>query len=91
MRGRRVFGQQAITRERSSEVSEKVESTEPADAAQNALAAELDRLRQRRDRLEIEVKNDRGMIGDGVGARVQHLPFRRDQTEPCVGGADVAD
>jgi transcription elongation factor GreA len=45
-------------------VSEKVESTEPADAAQNALAAELDRLRQRRDRLEIEVKNDRGMIGD---------------------------
>jgi transcription elongation factor GreA len=45
-------------------VSEKVESTEPADAAQNALAAELDRLRQRRDRREIEVKNDRGMIGD---------------------------
>jgi transcription elongation GreA/GreB family factor len=45
-------------------VSEKVESTQPADAAQNALAAELDRLRQRRDRLEIEVKNDRGMIGD---------------------------
>ena len=45
-------------------MSEKVESTEPADAAQNALAAELDRLRQRRDRLEIEVKNDRGMIGD---------------------------
>jgi transcription elongation factor GreA len=45
-------------------VSEKVESTAPADAAQNALAAELDRLRQRRDRLEVEVKNDRGMIGD---------------------------
>lgn len=28
------------------------------------LAAELDRLRQRRDRLEVEVKNDRGMVGD---------------------------
>ncbi len=45
-------------------MSEKVESTGPAEAAQNPLAAELDRLRQRRDRLEIEVKNDRGMIGD---------------------------
>ncbi|MGB9303441.1 MAG: GreA/GreB family elongation factor [Mycobacterium sp.] len=45
-------------------MSEKVESTGPADAAQNPLAAELDRLRQRRDRLEVEVKNDRGMIGD---------------------------
>ena len=28
------------------------------------LAAELDRLRQRRERLELEVKDDRGMIGD---------------------------
>ncbi|MGO9509161.1 MAG: GreA/GreB family elongation factor [Mycobacterium sp.] len=45
-------------------MSQKVESTGPADAAQNPLAAELDRLRQRRDRLEVEVKNDRGMIGD---------------------------
>jgi transcription elongation factor GreA len=45
-------------------MSEKVESTGPADAAQNPLAAELDRLRQRRERLEVEVKNDRGMIGD---------------------------
>ena len=35
-----------------------------ADAARDQLAAELDRLRQRRDRLEVEVKNDRGMIGD---------------------------
>ena len=35
-----------------------------ADAARNQLAAELDRLRQRRDRLELEVKDDRGMIGD---------------------------
>lgn len=35
-----------------------------ADAARNQLAAELDRLRQRRDRLELEVKDDRGMVGD---------------------------
>ena len=35
-----------------------------ADAARNQLAAELDRLRQRRDRLKLEVKDDRGMIGD---------------------------
>ncbi len=49
-------------RERSTDVSEKVQS--PADAARENLAAELDRLRQRRDRLEVEVKNDRGMIGD---------------------------
>lgn len=36
----------------------------PADAARENLAAELDRLKQRRDRLEVEVKNDRGMVGD---------------------------
>lgn len=35
-----------------------------ADAARENLAAELERLRQRRDRLEVEVKNDRGMVGD---------------------------
>ncbi|MEY8013728.1 GreA/GreB family elongation factor [Mycobacterium servetii] len=35
-----------------------------ADAASENLAAELDRLRQRRDRLEVEVRNDRGMVGD---------------------------
>ena len=43
-------------------MSKKGESV--ADAARNQLAAELDRLRQRRDRLELEVKDDRGMIGD---------------------------
>jgi transcription elongation GreA/GreB family factor len=43
-------------------VSKRGESV--ADAARNQLAAELDRLRQRRDRLEVEVKDDRGMIGD---------------------------
>ncbi|BBZ46835.1 GreA/GreB family elongation factor [Mycobacterium parmense] len=35
-----------------------------ADAARENLAAELERLKQRRDRLEAEVKDDRGMIGD---------------------------
>lgn len=43
-------------------VSKKVQSA--ADAAKENLAAELDRLRQRRERLEVEVKNDRGMVGD---------------------------
>lgn len=43
-------------------MSKKVPSA--ADAARSNLEAELDRLRQRRDRLEAEVKNDRGMVGD---------------------------
>ena len=43
-------------------MSKKAQSA--ADAARENLAAELDRLKQRRDRLEVEVKNDRGMVGD---------------------------
>jgi transcription elongation factor GreA len=43
-------------------VTKKAQSV--ADAARDQLAAELARLRQRRDRLEVEVKDDRGMIGD---------------------------
>ncbi len=43
-------------------MSKKVQSA--ADAARENLAAELERLRQRRDRLEVEVRNDRGMVGD---------------------------
>jgi transcription elongation factor GreA len=43
-------------------VRKKVQSV--ADAARENLVAELDRLRQRREQLELEVKNDRGMIGD---------------------------
>lgn len=46
----------------STDVRKKAQSA--ADAARVNLAAELDRLKQRRDRLEVEVKNDRGMIGD---------------------------
>jgi transcription elongation GreA/GreB family factor len=45
-------------------VSDEVESTDLATAARQHLAAELARLKQRRDRLEVEVKNDRGMVGD---------------------------
>ena len=45
-------------------MTKKVESTGLADAARENLAAELGRLRQRHDRLETEVKNDRGMVGD---------------------------
>jgi transcription elongation factor GreA len=45
-------------------VAEELEPTGPADAARDRIAAELARLRQRRDRLEVEVKNDRGMVGD---------------------------
>jgi len=54
--------------ERSAKVSEKVESTARADAARQPIAAELDRLRQRRDRLEAEVKNDRGAVSDHADA-----------------------
>lgn len=45
-------------------MSEEPQSTDLAAAAREHLAAELDRLRQRRDRLEVEVRNDRGMVGD---------------------------
>lgn len=45
-------------------MSEEVQPTGLADAAREQLASELARLRQRRDLLEVEVKNDRGMVGD---------------------------
>src|SRR6201996_4016678 len=49
---------------KAADVSEEVQSTGLADAAREQLASELARLRQRRDLLEVEVKNDRGMVGD---------------------------
>jgi transcription elongation GreA/GreB family factor len=49
-------------RNQVDDVRKKAQSA--ADAARENLAAELDRLKQRRDRLEVEVKNDRGMVGD---------------------------
>lgn len=45
-------------------MSEEVQPSGLAAAGREHLAAELARLRQRRERLEIEVKNDRGMVGD---------------------------
>jgi transcription elongation factor GreA len=45
-------------------VSEELEPTGLSDATRERLTAELARLRQRRDLLEVEVKNDRGMVGD---------------------------
>ncbi len=45
-------------------MSEHDESTRLADEARDRIAAELARLRQRRDRLEIEDEHDRGMVGD---------------------------
>ena len=55
-----------------------------ADAARENLAAELDRLRQRHDRLEDEVKNDRGVVGDHGDAaeaiqRADELVVLRDR------------
>ena len=47
-------------------MSEEVQSV--ADAARENLAAEVTRLHQRRDLLEIEVKNDRGMVSDHADA-----------------------
>ncbi|BDB45684.1 MULTISPECIES: GreA/GreB family elongation factor [Mycobacterium] len=45
-------------------MSEEAQATDLAAAARENLAAELERLKQRHDRLEVEVKNDRGMVGD---------------------------
>ena len=55
-----------------------------ADAARENLAAELDRLRQRHDRLEVDVKNDRGVVGDHGDAaeaiqRADELVVLRDR------------
>jgi transcription elongation GreA/GreB family factor len=49
-------------------VREKVESTGSADEARDPVAGELRRLRQRRDRLEAEVKGDRGAVSDHADA-----------------------
>jgi len=83
-------------------VSEEGQSV--AEAARENLAAELARLRERRDQLETEVKDDRGMIGDGGDAaeaiqradelvvltdRVNELD-RRLRTEPSYSDASEA-
>lgn len=49
-------------------MSEEVEATGLSDVARERITAELDRLRERRDRLEIEVRNDRGSVSDHADA-----------------------
>jgi transcription elongation factor GreA len=81
-------------------VTKKVQSV--ADAARENLAAELERLRQRRELLEAEVKDDRGMIGDHgdaaeaiqradelvvLGDRINELD-RRLRTDPSHSDED---
>ena len=48
--------------------SEQVEPTRLTDEARERITAELDRLRERRDRLEAEVRNDRGAVSDHADA-----------------------
>lgn len=72
-------------------MSEKVESKGLADAARDHLAAELARLRQRRDRLEVEVKNDRGMIDriNELDRRLRTGPTPWSGSETLPGGTEV--
>ena len=49
-------------------MSEGVEPSGLSDEARERIAAELARLRERRDRLEAEVRNDRGAVSDHADA-----------------------
>jgi transcription elongation factor GreA len=49
-------------------VSEEVESTRLSAKTRERIAAELARLRERRGRLEAEVRNDRGAVSDHADA-----------------------
>jgi transcription elongation GreA/GreB family factor len=49
-------------------VSEQVEPTKLSDEARERIAAELARIRERRDRLEAEVRGDRGAVSDHADA-----------------------
>ncbi len=49
-------------------VSEHAEPTGLSDEARERIGAELDRVRERRDRLEAEVRNDRGAVSDHADA-----------------------
>lgn len=49
-------------------MSEEVESAGLSAKTRDRIAAELARLRERRNRLEIEVKNDRGAVSDHADA-----------------------
>jgi transcription elongation factor GreA len=54
--------------DRSAMVSEKVEPSGLSDEARDRISAELDRIRERRDRLEAEVRSDRGAVSDHADA-----------------------
>jgi transcription elongation factor GreA len=54
--------------DRSAKMSEEVESSGLSGEARERIAAELTRLRERRDRLEAEVRNDRGSVSDHADA-----------------------
>jgi transcription elongation GreA/GreB family factor len=49
-------------------VSKKVKPTGLSDEARERISAELDRIRERRDRLEAEVRSDRGAVSDHADA-----------------------
>ena len=49
-------------------MSKKVESTGLQGEARERISAELDRIRERRDRLEAEVRADRGAVSDHADA-----------------------
>jgi len=51
-----------------AKVSEQVGSTGLSGKTRERIAAELVRLRERRDRLEVEVRNDRGNVSDHADA-----------------------
>jgi transcription elongation factor GreA len=52
----------------SSKASKRVEPAGLTGEARERVAAELARLRERRDRLETEVRNDRGAVSDHADA-----------------------
>jgi transcription elongation factor GreA len=58
----------ALAEDRSAMVSKQVEPTGHSDEARERISAELDRIRERRDRLEAEVRSDRGAVSDHADA-----------------------
>jgi transcription elongation GreA/GreB family factor len=57
-----------LAEDRSATVSKQTEPTGLSDEARERISAELDRIRERRDRLEAEVRNDRGAVSDHADA-----------------------
>ncbi|MBV8179927.1 MAG: GreA/GreB family elongation factor [Mycobacterium sp.] len=49
-------------------MSKQTEPTGLSEEARERVSAELDRIRERRDRLEAEVRNDRGAVSDHADA-----------------------